>query len=354
MTQQELDIMLAKHDQWMKTGCAKGSRLIVQKEDLSGLDFSYRNLTGAILCKCKLDGANFNYSVFSGADFSGSSMKACRLASAHVYSSNFDYTDLADAWLELSIWEASSLSQVRAPNLHAQYASFSYCTFTNSISCNSIFRDSRIIGTDIRKSIFDGTTFEDSTLSGIDLSDTSFNYTNFEGAKFDYCVMPCEQPASWKMKNTSFIKCKERDIPKKTIVICAYPNCGKTYASDTFQNYYSIVEISNSKFGELPVDYIQTIKGNMGKVDFIFVSTHKAVRRALREAGIPYVLVCPKPELENAWTLRELYKDGNTGYIQQDWDKLMFAIDQGEDSRTEVHWLDKQDYISLSLLESLL
>ena len=49
---------------------------------------------------------------------------------------------------------------------------------------------------------------------------------------------------------------------------------------------------------EFPNNYIQHIKDHMETEDIIFVSSHKVVRDALREAGIPYTLIYPEKKLK--------------------------------------------------------
>ena len=89
----------------------------------------------------------------------------------------------------------------------------------------------------------------------------------------------------------------------KTAVVSAFPACGKTYAYTHFQSRYSMLDSDSSEFSwvkdadgkntktrnpDFPMNYIKHIQENIGKVDFIFVSSHLAVRKALEEAGIRY------------------------------------------------------------------
>ena len=107
---------------------------------------------------------------------------------------------------------------------------------------------------------------------------------------------------------------------KKTKIISAFPACGKTYAFEKLnENGYEILDSDSSKFSwmdvvdkvyemknrgkelqrryikvrnpEFPSNYIQHIKENIGKADYIFVSSHKEVRDALIQNGIYFTLV---------------------------------------------------------------
>ena len=111
---------------------------------------------------------------------------------------------------------------------------------------------------------------------------------------------------------------------KETKIISAYPCCGKTYAFENYQDIYSILDSDSSEFSwiyrertddelqkikedlesmlspinadkefervrhekikernpNFPNNYIEHIKENIGKVDYIFVSSHLVVRQA--------------------------------------------------------------------------
>jgi hypothetical protein len=107
---------------------------------------------------------------------------------------------------------------------------------------------------------------------------------------------------------------------KDTKVVAAFPACGKTYCFDRNEDYI-ILDSDSSKFSWIIVDdgtngqrkernsnfpsnYIEHIKENIGKVDYIFVSTHEEVRKALADAGIDFVLVFPSETLKAEWVGR--------------------------------------------------
>lgn len=160
---------------------------------------------------------------------------------------------------------------------------------------------------------------------------------------------------------------------KRTVVVSAFPCCGKTYAFENYQNKYSILDSDSSQFswmyrkrteGELnelkkewesvphllsadayinkikdehikvrnpdfPKNYIEHIKENIGKVDIIFVSSHLQVRQAMEDAGIQYCTVYPKKEMLNEWVGR-MYRRGNDDkFIKfqiENWDKFVNSV----------------------------
>lgn len=161
---------------------------------------------------------------------------------------------------------------------------------------------------------------------------------------------------------------------KKTLVISAFPCCGKSYAFENYQNKYSILDSDSSKFSwnyeynpvvsdkieryrnpEFPNNYIKHIKENIGKVDIIFVSSHLQVREALKEAGIVYCTVYPKETMLNEWVGR-MYRRGNDkDFIQfqiDHWDEFTHNI-TSEPHGFEIYRLGNNEYIDIYLLDKL-
>lgn len=164
-----------------------------------------------------------------------------------------------------------------------------------------------------------------------------------------------------------------KNMNKRTVVVSAFPCCGKTYAFENYQDKYSMLDSDSSKFSwmfrkrtkeeleslktewesvphllsgddyinqikdeeikvrnpDFPKNYIKHIKDNIGKVDIIFVSSHLQVREAMEEAGIRYCTVYPKKEMLNEWVGR-MYRRGNDeNFIKfqiEHWDEFMHNI----------------------------
>ena len=146
----------------------------------------------------------------------------------------------------------------------------------------------------------------------------------------------------------------------KTIVISAFPACGKTYAFEHYQDRYKILDSDSSQFSwmqrnyteeelaekrkewestphllssdgyinkikndkitvrnpDFPNNYIKHIKENLGKVDVIFVSSHLSVREAMTVAGIDFCTVYPYPEMLNEWVGRMFQRGDNQFFIK--------------------------------------
>lgn len=91
----------------------------------------------------------------------------------------------------------------------------------------------------------------------------------------------------------------------QTRIISAFPGTGKTYYhklhpettldSDSSSFSWSY-RIDGSKYRnpEFPQNYIDHIKSNIGKYEFIFVSSHAEVRKALHENCLFFYLFFPE------------------------------------------------------------
>lgn len=103
-----------------------------------------------------------------------------------------------------------------------------------------------------------------------------------------------------------------------TTVVAAFPGCGK---SSFFNTYGSIcLDSDSSNFSwllkedgtkerhpEFPANYINHIKENLGKVKWIFVSSHDVVRDALSDNKINFFLVYPSIDRKSEFL--QNYKD---------------------------------------------
>lgn len=90
---------------------------------------------------------------------------------------------------------------------------------------------------------------------------------------------------------------------KITKVISGFPGAGKSYFATHCGSNLVVQDSDSSQFSwirpgerhpDFPQNYIQHIKDLLGTADIIFVSSHKEVRAALVEAGVPFMLVYPK------------------------------------------------------------
>lgn len=154
-----------------------------------------------------------------------------------------------------------------------------------------------------------------------------------------------------------------------TVVISAFSCSGKSFAFNHYQDKYSMLDSDSSEFSwlkdkngintktrnpDFPANYIQHIKDNIGKVDIIFVSSHKEVRVALDAAKIVYCTVYPSANLLNEWVGR-MYRRGNKPefieFIINNWDGFMQEIKDGKNSGRATYHLLNNEYLGGYILE---
>lgn len=129
---------------------------------------------------------------------------------------------------------------------------------------------------------------------------------------------------------------------KKTKVISAFPGTGKTTFFE--KTKLDVIDSDSSKFSwidhpngvrnpDFPANYIEHIKANIGKVDYILVSTHQEVRSALSEAGIEFILIYPSRILKEEYLKR--YRDRGSfdsfvKLLDEKWDEFLDQLDNEE------------------------
>ena len=131
---------------------------------------------------------------------------------------------------------------------------------------------------------------------------------------------------------------------KKTIVVSAFPACGKSYMYENFNgNPYTMLDSDSSKFSwiyedglktdkrnpNFIEDYITHIKENIGKVDVIFVSSHTEVRKALRDNNIRYFIVHPSLSMKDEMIRRMKERGNDEKFIEfqeKNFEKFIFDV----------------------------
>lgn len=103
---------------------------------------------------------------------------------------------------------------------------------------------------------------------------------------------------------------KNATLPR---VIAGFPGVGKTELFKNQSGRVRFVDSDSSKFSkkpdgsvnpEFPANYITHIKSLLEGTDanhYLLVSTHQAVREALREEGVPYLLVYPQASAKSEY-----------------------------------------------------
>ncbi|EPU8241760.1 pentapeptide repeat-containing protein [Listeria monocytogenes] len=107
MNQAELDVVIEKHEKWLRDGYGERANLSyadLRRADLSGADLSganlrganlsYANLSYADLRRADLSGANLRRANLRGANLSGANLRGANLSGANLSGANLSYADL--------------------------------------------------------------------------------------------------------------------------------------------------------------------------------------------------------------------------------------------------------------------
>lgn len=121
-----------------------------------------------------------------------------------------------------------------------------------------------------------------------------------------------------------------------TKIISAFPACGKSWlfenqiklglkVADSDSSKFSGLETESGKVRnpDFPRNYIEHIKGLIGEVDYILVSSHDEVKIALEDEGLPYILVMPQEKLKAEWISRCWLRGSPEGFLKmldKNWD----------------------------------
>lgn len=92
-------------------------------------------------------------------------------------------------------------------------------------------------------------------------------------------------------------------MTKETLVISGFPGIGKKESIATFSKMFSIIDLSPYSFSPVR-DHAERIKAAMDTHEIILVSTHYAIRNAMAENKIPYILVYPDVNLRTEYVGR--------------------------------------------------
>lgn len=112
-------------------------------------------------------------------------------------------------------------------------------------------------------------------------------------------------------------------------VVSGFPGIGKSHFFNRQQELgLKVMDSDSSKFPKdnFPQNYMQHIGEAMYQCDYLLVSSHDAVRRALVDAGVVYTLVYPHISLKDEYMRR--YKERGSpqpflDLMEKNWDSFV-------------------------------
>ena len=144
-----------------------------------------------------------------------------------------------------------------------------------------------------------------------------------------------------------------------TKIFSVFPGCGKTWMCEHQEAFgLKILDSDSSQFSWLytnidengnvirgvrkirnqnfPQNYIEHINANIGKYDYIFVSSHASVRNALDADGIDFTIVYPEQRCQAEWIGRCFIRDRrcesgcNPELMYSNWDQwILECVEAG-------------------------
>lgn len=124
-------------------------------------------------------------------------------------------------------------------------------------------------------------------------------------------------------------------------LISAFPGTGKSFY---FKSSILIgLDSDSSTFdkADFPNNYINHIKENIDKVDYILISSHKPVRDALVENNLPFILVYPNRSLKDEYIERYKERGSSEQFIKlitENWDSWMDGLEEQDECKHVVLW----------------
>lgn len=130
----------------------------------------------------------------------------------------------------------------------------------------------------------------------------------------------------------------------RTRIISAFPGTGKSVfykknestTLDSDSSLFSWIYVDNEKKRHpfFPHNYINHIKKNIGRYEFILVSSHAEVRQALINNSIFFYWITPVPERKEEFIQRYKERGNDDGFVkllETKWDDWMeeFFLDPG-------------------------
>ncbi|EAC8306589.1 pentapeptide repeat-containing protein [Listeria monocytogenes] len=123
MNQAELDVVIEKHEKWLRDGY--GERANLSYADLRRADLSGANLRGA-----NLSYANLSYADLRRADLSGANLRRADLSGANLRGANLSYANLSYADLRRADLSGANLRRANLSGANLRGANLSYANLS--------------------------------------------------------------------------------------------------------------------------------------------------------------------------------------------------------------------------------
>ncbi|EKM3937488.1 pentapeptide repeat-containing protein [Listeria monocytogenes] len=146
MNQAELDVVIEKHEKWLRDGYGERANLSyadLRRADLSYANLSYADLRRANLRRADLSGANLRRADLSGAnlrraDLSGANLRGANLSYANLSYADLRRADLSGANLRRANLRGANLSGANLRGANLSYADLNWINWRDVVSLTVI------------------------------------------------------------------------------------------------------------------------------------------------------------------------------------------------------------------------
>ncbi|EAK8450953.1 pentapeptide repeat-containing protein [Listeria monocytogenes] len=141
MNQAELDVVIEKHEKWLRDG--HGERADLSGADLNGANLNGADLNGADLNGANLNGADLSYANLrradlSYADLSGADLSYANLNGADLNGANLRRADLSGADLSYANLNGADLSYANLRRANLSYANLNWINWRDVVGLTVI------------------------------------------------------------------------------------------------------------------------------------------------------------------------------------------------------------------------
>lgn len=135
-----------------------------------------------------------------------------------------------------------------------------------------------------------------------------------------------------------------------TKIISGFPGVGKSHLGKRSDNEVKVLDLESSNFkGENRwEDYKKEIKNQVGKVDVLFVSSHKETRKILSELGLNFYLVYPDRSLKDEYMRRYRERGSSESFIDmmdKNFDLFIDSIENEEVRCAKIKLIGEDEYL---------
>ncbi|EPE0821681.1 pentapeptide repeat-containing protein [Listeria monocytogenes] len=136
MNQAELDVVIEKHEKWLRDGY--GERANLSYADLRRADLSYANLSYADLRRADLRRADLSGANLRRADLSGANLRGANLSYANLSYADLRRADLSGANLRRANLRGANLSGANLRGANLSYADLNWINWRDVVSLTVI------------------------------------------------------------------------------------------------------------------------------------------------------------------------------------------------------------------------